>query len=150
VGSSALEGRALLSDGDVASNPMTSRPAILIALSVLLWLAFGTLLYAFPGKRTITVRFDYDFRLSPACSITTTKKCVKLFNVYDITGRKREWLFSVPIPAKASGYVKGITGASPPLPLFPGKHVLAVTARSADDAESETNVCTTTVDVSTP
>ena len=102
-----------------------------------------------PPKRTITVKFDYDFRLSPACSTTSAaKKCIKLFNIYDITGGKREWLFSVPTPAQASGNMKGITATSPPLTLTPGKHTLAVTARSADDAESETNVCTTTVDVS--
>jgi hypothetical protein len=46
--------------------------------------------------------------------------------------------------------MKGITATSPPLTLAPGKHTLAVTAKSADDAESETKVCTTTVEVSTP
>jgi len=121
------------------------------ALIVLLLLALTTSVSARPQKRTITVKFDYDFRLNPACSPTSTAtKCVKLFNVYDITGGKREWLFSVPTPAQASGNVKGITATSPPLALAPGKHVLAVTARSADDAESETKVCTTTVDVSAP
>jgi hypothetical protein len=120
------------------------------ALIVLLLLALATA--ARPQnsqKRTITVKFDYDFRLSPACSTTSaTKKCIKLFNVYDVTGGKREWLFSVPTPAQASGNMKGITATSPALTLAPGKHTLAVTARSADDAESETNVCTTTIDVS--
>jgi len=118
---------------------------------VLLLVALATPAPARAQKRTITVKFDYDFRLSPACSTaSTTKKCIKLFNVYDITGGKREWLFSVPTPAQASGNVKGITATSPPLALAPGKHILAVTARSADDAESETKVCTTTVDVSAP
>jgi hypothetical protein len=118
-------------------------------LIVLLLLAHATAASARP--RTITVKFDYDFRLSPACTTTnTTKKCIKLFNVYDITGGKRDWLFSVPTPAQASGNMKEITATSPPLTLAPGKHVLAVTAKSADDAESETKVCTTTVDVSAP
>ena len=139
-----------MSHGGLAPNPMKSRLAILIALLVLLGLTFNTLLLAYPPKRTITVRFDYDFRLSPACSSTTTEKCVKLFNVYDISTTKREWLFSVPIPAQASGFVEGITGSSQPLPLVPGKHVLAVTAQSDNDAESETNVCTTTVYVRGP
>jgi hypothetical protein len=121
------------------------------ALIVLLLLGLTVTVTAHPQRRTITVKFDYDFRLSPACTATsTTKKCVKLFNVYDISGGKREWLFSVPTPAQASGNVKGITATSPPLVLAPGKHVLAVTARSADDAESETKVCTTTVEVSAP
>jgi hypothetical protein len=121
------------------------------ALIVLLLLALAISATAHPQKRTITVKFDYDFRLSPVCTTaSTTKKCVKLFNVYDITGGKREWLFSVPTPAQASGNVKGITATSPPLTLGPGKHILAVTAKSADDAESETKVCTTTVDVSAP
>jgi hypothetical protein len=139
-----------MSHGDLARNPMKSRLAILIALLVLLWLTFNTPLSAATRKRTITVRFDYDFKLSPACSTTTTKKCLKLFNVYDITARKREWLFSEPIPAQACGFIKGITVSSPPLPLVPGKHVLAVSARSANDAESETNVCTTKVQVHGP
>jgi hypothetical protein len=118
---------------------------------VLLLLELATSVSAQAQKRSVTVKFDYDFRLSPACTATsTTKKCIKLFNVYDITGGKRDWLFSVPTPAQASGNVKGITATSPPLTLAPGKHVLAVTAKSADDAESETKVCTTTVDVSAP
>ena len=119
------------------------------ALIVLLVLALATSAHPQNAqKRTITVKFDYDFSLSPACSSTSTsKKCIKLFNVYDITGGKRDWLFSVPTPAQASGTMKGITATSPPLALTPGKHVLAVTARSADDAESETKVCTTTIDV---
>jgi hypothetical protein len=121
------------------------------ALKVLLLLTLAISATAHAQKRTITVKFDYDFRLGPVCTTAgTTKKCVKLFNVYDITGGKREWLFSVPTPAQASGNVKGITATSPPLTLAPGKHTLAVTAKSADDAESETNVCTTTVDVSAP
>lgn len=118
-------------------------------LIVLLLLELATCALAGAQKRTITVKFDYDFRLNPACTATsTTKKCIKLFNVYDITGGKRDWLFSVPTPAQASGNMKGITATSPPLALAPGKHTLAVTARSADDAESETNVCTTMIDVS--
>jgi hypothetical protein len=124
---------------------MKSRLAILIPLAALSLLTSNMLVSGSPRKRTITVRFDYDFRLSPACSTSSTKKCVKLFNVYDITGGKTKWLFSVPTPAQAFGYIKGITGSSRPLPLVPGKHVLAVTARAGDDAESETNVCTTTV-----
>jgi hypothetical protein len=120
-------------------------------LIVLLWLGLATSVSARPQKRSVTVKFDYDFRLSPACTATsTTKKCIKLFNVYDITGGKQDWLFSVPTPAQASGNMKGITATSPPLALAPGKHILAVTARSADDAESETKVCTTTIEVKAP
>jgi hypothetical protein len=129
---------------------MKSQRAIKIALLILSGLTSTTPLYGSPGKRAITVRFDYDFRLSPACLTPTTKKCVKLFNVYDITGGKHEWLFSIPVPTQASGLVKGITGTSQPLALDPGKHVLAVTAESADNAESETKVCTTTIYVSSP
>src|SRR5204863_1776233 len=75
--------------------------------------------------RTVTVTFDYDFKLNPACSPKLTKNCVKQFNVYDISSGGRTKLFSIPVPAGAAGSVKGITGTSPPVPA--GQHTLAVT-----------------------
>ncbi len=97
--------------------------------------------------RTVTVTFDYDFRLSPACSPKLTKKCVKQFNVYDISPGVRTKLFSIPVPAGAAGSVKGITGTSPPVPLSAGKHTLAVTAESVEGTESDSSACATTVKV---
>jgi hypothetical protein len=96
--------------------------------------------------RTVTVAFDYDFRLNPACSPKLTKNCVKQFNVYDISSAGRTKLFSIPVPA-AAGSVKGITGTSPPVPLSAGKHTLAVTAESAEGTESDSSACATTVKV---
>jgi hypothetical protein len=97
--------------------------------------------------RTITVAFDYDFRLNPACSSTLTKKCVKEFNVYDITSGGRTKLFSIPAPAGAVGKVKGISGTSPGIQLVAGKHIFAVTAESAEGMESDSSACATTVKV---
>jgi hypothetical protein len=98
---------------------------------------------AAPRKHTITIKFDYDFRLTPACSQGLTKKCVKRFNVYDISAGNRILLFSIPVPDGTVGFVRGISVTSPPLPFAPGKHILAVTAQSADGTESVTNACTT-------
>ena len=97
--------------------------------------------------RTVTVAFDYDIRLNPACSAKLTKNCVKQFNVYDISSGGRTKLFSIPVPAGAAGSVKGITGTSPPVPLSAGKHTLAVSAESAEGTESDSSACTTTVKV---
>jgi hypothetical protein len=98
---------------------------------------------AAPRKHTITIKFDYDFRLTPACSQGLTKKCVKRFNVYDISAGNRILLFSIPVPDDTVGFVRGISVTSPPLPFAPGKHILAVTAQSADGTESVTNACKT-------
>jgi hypothetical protein len=91
------------------------------------------------SKHTITVKFDYDFRRSPVCSANITTKCVQQFNVYDISGgsQNRVKLFSVPVPAGASGRMKGITATSPQLVFEPGLHFLGVSARSVNGDESE-------------
>ncbi len=106
----------------------------------------GLVLFSRRG-RTVTVAFDYDFRLNPACSPKLTKNCVKQFNVYDISSGGRTKLFSIPVPAGATGSVKGITGTSPPVPLAAGKHTLAVTAESAEGTESDSSACAATVKV---
>jgi len=131
----------------VQRGQSSRRQRLGILLTSLLGLALATVLVSIPRKRRVTVTFDYDFKSSPACSATSTLKCVQQFNVYDITGRRRELLFSIPVRGVASGLVKGIRGTSQPLPLLPGKHVLAVTAQSADGSESDANACTTTVNV---
>jgi hypothetical protein len=100
-----------------------------------------------PHKKRVTVGFDYDFRLTPACSPMLTRECVKQFNVYDISGGRRMRLFSIPVSPGAVSLVKGISGTSQPLPLAAGEHSLGVTAQSPDGAESEVGLCTTTVKV---
>jgi len=120
---------------------------ILQTILVLLMVAIASLTLGVRHKRTVTVSFDYDFRLSPPCSPGLTSKCVKQFNVYDMTGEARVKLFSIAVPVGAAGLIKGITGISEPLLLPAGKHLLAVTAESADGAESDAHACSTTVDI---
>jgi len=115
---------------------------ILRPLLVLFALVFVSLAVAIPNGRRVTVTFNYDFNLSHACSLTLTKNCVKQFNVYDETDNKHEKLFSIPVPVDAVGFVKGITGTSPPLSLRAGEHIVAVTAQDADGTESDSGMCT--------
>jgi hypothetical protein len=105
-------------------------------------LVFVSLAVAIPHKRKVTVTFNYDFNLSPACSLTLTKNCVRQFNVYDTTDKKLVKLFTIPLPADATGFVKGITGTSPPLNLRDAEHILSVTAQEADGTESDFGACT--------
>jgi hypothetical protein len=112
-----------------------------------LLLALITFVAIIPSKRRIAVTFDYDFRLTPACSLTLTKNCVKQFNVYDMTDEGRMKLFSIPVPADAAGFVRGIAGASRPILLPAGEHILAVTAESADGLESDSGACATRIQV---
>ena len=115
---------------------------ILRTLLVFFAVVFVSLAVAIARGRKVTVTFNYDFNLIPACSLTLTKNCVKQFNVYDETDKKHEKLFSIPVPVDAAGFVKGITGTSPPLSLRAGEHVVAVTAQDADGTESYSGACT--------
>ena len=58
--------------------------------------------------RTITIKvtFDYDFRITPACSAKVTQGCVQRFNLYEVSLgiSKRAKLLSIPVPAGASGF----------------------------------------------
>ena len=72
----------------------------------------------------------------PACSQKVTKKCIAKFVVYDISGEKPYKLFTIPVPADASGAVKGISGESQPLLFEPGKHLIGVTAQKDSGEES--------------
>ena len=104
-------------------------------------------------KHSITVKFDYDFRLTPACAPEATKdpdakkNCVKEFVAYDIsTGvANRIKLASLPVPSGAKGLVKGISFKTPPLTFASGKHIIAVVARTPDGEESDPSKCTTTL-----
>lgn len=95
------------------------------------------------AKHSVTVKFNYDFRKTPACSAMVTTKCVKEFVVYDVSIGRRTKLFTIPVPPRPNGMVKGISGQSEPLPLAPGKHVFAVTAQMADGVESDINASKT-------
>jgi hypothetical protein len=102
-----------------------------------------------PSTHTIMVTFDYDFAVTPACSPTVTKKCVKQFNIYDISpgitrGTK---IGSVPVPSNAMGLVKGISGQSEAFLFDPGKHRLAVSAQMPDGTESDLRLCTVMVQI---
>ena len=96
-----------------------------------------------PVKHTITVKFDYNFTPTPACSEKVTKKCIAKFIVYDISGEKPYKLFTIPVPAGATGKVKGISGESQPLLFESGKHLLGVSAQR--DSGEESNPHATTV-----
>ena len=89
-----------------------------------------------PVKHTISVKFDYNFTATPACSQKVTKKCIAKFVVYDISGGKPYKLFEIPVPADASGAVKGISGESQPLLFESGKHLVGVTAQKDSGEES--------------
>ena len=93
-------------------------------------------------KHAITITFDYDFTATHACSAKITKKCIAKFIVYDISGDKPYKLFTIPVPADATGPVKGISGQSQPLLFESGKHKLAVTAQNDKGEESSSYACT--------
>lgn len=95
------------------------------------------------SKHIIVVTFDYDFTAAPACSEKVTKKCIAKFIVYDISGEKPYKLFTIPVPAGATGKVKGISGESQPLLFESGKHLLGVSAQR--DSGEESNPHATTV-----
>ena len=102
-----------------------------------------------PNTHTISVTFDYNFALTPACSATVTQKCVKQFNIYDISPgvAKRTKIGSVPIPSNATGLVKGISGTTDPVLFDPGKHRLAVSAQMPDGTESDPRFCSAIVQI---
>jgi hypothetical protein len=96
---------------------------------------------------SITVTFDYDFGVNPACSPKVTKDCVRQFNLYDISkgAAKRKKLASFPVPVGASGIMKGVTFTTPPMPLDSGNHVLSITAQMPGGQESDVSKCITSV-----
>jgi hypothetical protein len=126
---------------------LKTKLAIPLSFSILLAIIFASAMLLSPHEKRVTVRFDYDFRLTPACSPMLTRNCVKQFNVYDVSGGRRIQLFSIPVSPGAVGLVKGISGTSQPVPLAAGEHSLSVTAQSPDGSESEASLCTTTVRV---
>jgi len=94
----------------------------------------------------VTVKFDYDFGKTPACSAKVKTACVEEFVAYDISAgvKNRSKLFEIGLPAKPIGFVPGITGKSPKkLDFESGKHWISVVAREPDGTESRHKACTT-------
>jgi len=106
-------------------------------------------IYPQESTHKISFTFDYDFGATPACSRKVTTGCVQQFNLYDISQgtTKRVKLGSIPVPAGASGQVKGISGITEPLLFNSGKHLIAVTAQLPDGSESNPRKCTTIVEI---
>jgi len=99
----------------------------------------------------ITFTFDYDFRITPACSQKVQQACVQQFNFYDISPGiakdKRVKLGSVPVPAGATGLVKGISFTTESFLFNSGRHMLAVSAQMPNGVESDLRRCTTIVKI---
>ena len=97
------------------------------------------------GQHTVTVTFDYDFGLTPACTKKIIKSCVQQFVAYDISAgaKQASFLFPIPLPANPVGAVKGITATSPKLDFESGKHLISVTAQGPDGRQSKKSVCST-------
>ena len=102
-----------------------------------------------PSTHTIAVTFNYDFRITPACSPSLTQKCVNRFNIYDISAgvAKSAKIGSIPLPVNAQGLVKGISGVTEPFLFNPGRHRIAVSAQMPDGTESDLRLCWTIVQI---
>lgn len=101
------------------------------------------------SKHSVTVTFDYDFGITPACSEKAVKNCVKEFVVYDISAgvQNRTKLFSFPPDPGAKGMVKGVTGTSPKLQFESGKHLISVVAQNPAGVESNVKAAKTWIEV---
>jgi hypothetical protein len=97
----------------------------------------------------ITVTFDYDFWLNPACSPEVTEGCVQQFNIYEISQgvAKRVKLASIPVPPDATGIVHGISGTTEPVLFDTGRHRIAVSAQRPNGSESDLSKCAIVVAV---
>jgi hypothetical protein len=128
---------------------MTSVRRILL----LLFLAWTAPLNAHKIKshpiHRITVTFNYDFSITPACSPKVQQGCVQQFNLYDISEgiRKRVKLGTIPVPDGATGFVNNISATTEPLQIKSGNHKFAVSAQRPDGIESDFNKCTIKVKV---
>jgi hypothetical protein len=95
----------------------------------------------------ITVQFDYDFTKTPACTAKVTSGCVQTFNVYDISGDKPYFLFSVSVPPNAQGVMKGISATSPRMLFAVGRHRIGVSAQMPDGQKSPPRECKVIVEI---
>src|SRR5262249_50679825 len=92
-----------------------------------------------PSRHAIRFTFAYDFTKTTPCSAQEKEKCVRQFNFYEISEGigNRVKLGSIPAPADATGFVKGITGTTKPFLFTSGRHRVAVSAQMADGSESD-------------
>jgi len=122
-----------------AHSPLRCLPFLLLASLVL-----APAVSPKPSRHTIRFVFSYDFRITPPCSSTVKEKCVQQFNFYEISPgiSNRVKLGSIPAPADATGFVKGITGTTKPFLFTSGRHMVAVSAQMADGSESDLSQCT--------
>lgn len=131
----------------------TEIPFSLNMLHKLLSTVVVSLLYASlqtsQPKYKITFTFDYDFRVTPACSQEVKQACVQQFNFYEISRGipKRAKLGSIPVPANAKGFVKGISGTTEAFLFDHGRHMVAVAAQMPNGSESDLRKCATIVKI---
>jgi len=118
-------------------------------LAVILLTGFTAADRADGAKHSVTVTFDYNFDMTPACSEKVTENCVQQFNVYDISAgvEKRKRLFVILVDPAAKGVVNGITGTSPLLLFSPGKHLIAVVAQTPSGRKSDMGACVTWIEI---
>jgi hypothetical protein len=115
-----------------------------------LWsLCFGAGILPQDVPHKISFTFDYDFRVTPACSKEIVKKCVQGFIFYDISQgiAKRVKLGSMAVPAGASGLVQGISATTEAMVFNPGRHRVAVAAQTVEGTESDLSKCNTIVQI---
>jgi hypothetical protein len=122
-----------------AHSPLHCLPFLVLASLVL-----APVVSPKPSRHTIRFIFSYDFRITPPCSSTVKEGCVQQFNFYEISPgiSNRVKLGSIPAPANATGFVKGITGTTKPFLFTSGRHMVAVSAQMADGSESDLYQCT--------
>lgn len=110
----------------------------------LAWFVLAPVTSPKPSRHKIQFTFSYDFRITPPCSSKEKEKCVQRFNFYEISGgiSNRVKLGSIPAPAEAAGFVKGITGTTKPFLFTSGSHMVAVSAQMPDGSESDLSQCT--------
>jgi len=101
------------------------------------------------SEHKITFTFDYDFRVTPACSHEVKEACLQQFNFYDISRGipKRVNLGSLPVPVGATGLVKGISFTTESLLFDSGRHRVAVSAQMPNGSESDLSKCATIVKI---
>jgi hypothetical protein len=111
-------------------------------------LVYGGVL-AGQSRHKIAFVFDYDFKVTPACSPKANGVCVQQFNFYDISRgvRKRIPLGSLLVPAGATGLVKGISFTTESLVFNSGRHEVAVSAQTSNGVESDLSQCTTIIKI---
>ncbi len=101
----------------------------------------GTAVAYKSDKHSITVKFDYDFSRARACSPGVKRRCVQKFVVF-VKDKRNNWeekVLTIPAPAGAVEFTKGITATTPPITITPGRYELGVAAFGANGDQSDIN-----------